>query len=395
MTEIINLQLIIFSANCPIRNDIHLEHKGISFHLEVNRSSFPRLTLLSSKYLQVFIFSVVDYNILKDFIDILFHLKYNNVTSKILIVELSHEKRPYYLKTLLENLQLEGYYMNFDDKEEFYNQEHFKEKLLEMSLENQEVIESSVVNDIFSQFLNTGKVEKTVVEDFCSRNSLDISYSLKILKENNNLFEYNEEYYFIHDKCLSFIQKISNLKFNNGMTTYEELEKIFENDTDLAINFLEMKNILIKSQDKYGYSFALPKYDIRQNPGDNPEKFIKIISTKPKIISLQFSLRNPINFPSFFIEISKNRIIVSISKNSIFIDHNIFAFFDSDIIKIYFFQEYDVEIITSILNFIDKSITYVVIDNIYRLDKFLTYEYIEKEVNEETEYLRKILSVIY
>jgi len=359
MTEVVNVQVFSFVHEKICETDF--EHKGIKFHLETFNYPSSQLNLLTEKSLKVFVNLFYDDNDIRSFTRNLNYLKHNGIKTKSLILELTYFTQKYSDKEF-ENLDINAEYMLLE-REQIYNSEQFKDKLLEMALENEEVIESSVINSIFSEFLNKGKIEKNVIREFCVLHSLDLSKCLNILKENNNLFEYSDGYYFIHDKCVEFFTNIEKYdlknKIENGLLSYEELERLFENDTDIAIKILETKNVLIKNQNNYAYLFSGSAVEIDINPYLTEGTFSGYISSEPMNINIHFLPKDVVNINLIFRKISSNRKISLLGRNFILIDDNCFIVFRRiGGNSIFFFKEYDFEIIKSLLRLINvKNLT--------------------------------------
>jgi len=345
MTEVINVQ--VFNYTSKNMDPIDFQHRGINFHLEIHNEPTVQLNLLNETSLKVFLCSFYWETKVYNFLNSLKYLNYNNIKTKSLILELSDNTRRFLDKKIDMNVE----YIKLNDKI-FYNSETIKDKLLEMALENEEVIKSIVINSIFSKFLNQGRVYKNIFKEFCIENSLDDEYCLKILKENDNLFEYSGAYYFIHDKILESFQKILKYKFQKGLTTYTELENVFQEETDLVIKILESKNVLLKNQNNYAYLFRRPFMDKYKSPyGNKMSELNEVFSpSEHKNIYLKFHTKNDINFNLFCREISVNRKISSIGYDFIFLNDNCLITFNSNINSIFFFKYYDLEILISIMN---------------------------------------------
>jgi len=378
MTEVINVQISCFVSDHFHKDSLNINYKGINFHLEINNFMDSKLNLLNENSLKVFMFQP-----LIDRHDNYYQDMLNTVKSKVLIVEFAFGNKP-----SLENLAVYGHHMFFKNEgsKKIYNNEEFLNTLLEMSLENEVVLESSVVNNIFSHFLNKGRVEQNVIRNFCIEKEIDFSKSITILKHSNNVFEYSNAYYFIYKKCLEFTNKIhtfgENLK--NGLATYEELQTVFDEDVDIALKFLEDKNIIIKNKNNYAYIYtsgttfsALDAYR-----KEHFSFFEKYIPNVPKNINLILSLNENVK-PQFFQEISKNREISSISKFQIFIDGNTFIVFNDHDLKIYFCREYDLDIIISILSLLKINRVEMGIKNEYKIGQDEIEYYFEEGFDEE------------
>lgn len=402
MTEVINVQVTCFVEGQFNSDSLNLKHKGINFHLEISNFMSSKLNLLNEKSLQVFVLNHIEDTNTQAHQNML-----NNVKSKVLIVEIPYRDIP-----SLENFAVYGYYMFFNKGmlKKIYYDEEFLDKLLEMSLENEIVLESSVVNDIFSQFLNKERVEENVIKNFCDEKRLNFPKCVTILKNNGNLFEYSNAYYFIYKKSLEFVTKIHTFGYHlkNGITTYEELQRLFNNHVDVALEFLEHKNIIIKGKNNYGYVYNSNNYYINSDPyrKENFNFFENLIPDIPKTINLRLELKTPIG-PEFFGKISKNREISSVGNFHIFLENNAFIGFDHQYLKIYFHKEYDLNIIFSTLTFIESNTIEIAIKNEYKIGQQEIEYYFEenfeedfyegyiKYYNEEIEDVKSIIKVIY
>lgn len=355
MTEVINVQVFSFLSHNYPSHKLNLEHKGIKFHLEISADNESELNLINSNSIQVFLFSsILDHSF--DFYQNKFdYLKDNNINSKILIFEVVRSEQSFLQNTIkilninAEHITLYLDYNRTGDNFNIFENNQFKDKLLDFSTQNDKPLESAIINGIFSQFLNVGKVEKTVLENFCKHKGLDFSESLRVLQESDNVIEHYENYYFIHDKCLDYIKMIYKNRyqlFEKGLITYEKLETILDQDIDIVLKFLHEKNILIKNKNRYGYMYIYD-FSVHNNfyREENLEIFKEYTSKTLKDINLKIALKNDLNYGLFVKTLAEKYSISGMGLNNIFLNNNVFIIYDRDGIIILFCEYRDLEIL--------------------------------------------------
>lgn len=383
MTEVINIQITFLTENIAERDSV-ITHNGLKFSLETNNCSKAQLNLLNKNSLQVFIIHT-KYGLNQYELD---DLKYVNV--KPLVVEITNTTH----SPLKEIIGTKAHFMRFNEQTDFYENDQFKDKLVEMSLQNEDVLKSSIINSIFSEFLSEGKIQKVVVEDFCNENSLDLEECLEVLKESNYVFEHSDSYNFDRYEFINFIRILENDKniFMNGLTTYE---KLITKIPDYGIEFLETKNILIKTEDEYAFPYFKYPLDIHKNL-----TFIDLFPNQlAGKINLEFSVEFLLPFSSFIKEISKNRKITNVYLNNIILDDNILLVHQNGRIKIFFLDVYDltiIEDISKLFEFINAIITVRFSYNLTWPNHFnFSYNEITKYVNGEPDFWnsRKIVEM--
>jgi len=356
MTEIINVQVFSFLLENYPSYKLNIEHKGIKFHLEITVDDQSELNLISPNSIQVFLFSSRFDNDLHFYRDRFAYIKNNNINSKILIFEVA-DVEGIFLQNAIKILNINAeytklYYNGIHDSFDIFENLQFKDKLLDFSLQNDQPLESAIINDIFSEFLNTGKVEKNVLKNFCEYKGIDFSESLRFLEESNNVIEHHGNYYFIHDKCLDSIKIICKNRyqlFEKGLITYEKLQTIFDEDIDIILKFLHEKNILIKNQNHYAHMYIYDFYlDGNFYSEENLEKFKEYTSQNLKDINLQITLKNYLDYGSFIKTLAENYSISGIGSSFIFLNNNVFIIYNGDEIIILFCEYRDLEILNLI-----------------------------------------------
>ena len=383
MTEVINVQI---TTNCDFKAE-KIQHRDVEFSLEIHEIFLANSNYLNSKSLQVFVFNTIHNN--PKNLDKFNFLEYNNIHSKPLIVEFGREEDTF-SKSLFKR---PNHYLFFKN-ENFVKTSEFKDKLVEMALENEEVLESTIVNSDFSEFLNTGKVEKRVLKEFCLDRSLDFDHCVEILKASNNIFEYSGEYYFIHDKSINFLEKLMKyiFKSQNNFLNRNELETIFENDVGIAVEFLESKNILIKNLEHYIYSYDLSYLSTSDDIYSS--KYVSLNTgheEAPKDINLLINMEIKTPFPEFLKQFSKDRLITKLYYNLAVIDYDSCIVLEKDRVLMFFYDEYDLDLIRKVLESNQFSSLRIRISNNHN---FYVEDIVGFVENKETKYLKTTIKKI-